>query len=492
MRLSEANVIVANHDLVLASLGMKTLPELNNCLVIFDEGHHLPAVALHQFTSTMDMGNLRWLDKLPQTLQEVSARLQLPLGEDVGIVISQLKQVLTSLARMGMDMVWAQDAKSQGQDGSLRFANGVLPEVLVEPVTQIARQSSGLAKVLEQLFAELKVRAREDVGQALLYTQLYARLGTFAPRLRGVVSTAHLLLEHGEQPLAKWLQVSSGNGFLTVLAQACPIAPGDLLRQFLWSQVRGAVVTSATLTSCGSFDYFLREAGLQDTPHVQTLEVSSPFDYTQQGTLTVVHTMADPKQVDAYTREMVDELLSDLAQVQHGALVLFTSRVQMQTAVEALPSPLQEIVLLQGSQPRTRLLAQHGERVASGLPSVIFGMQSFGEGLDLPGLLCETVFITKLPFSPPSDPVDEARAEWLRSRGRDPFNELVVPATGIKLLQWTGRAIRSEDDQAAVVCYDKRLLTQGYGRRMLAGLPRYRLQQRINGVVSPLPDSAAP
>lgn len=492
MRLSEAQVIVANHDLVLASLGMKTLPELNNCLVIFDEGHHLPAVALHQFTSNMDMGNLRWLDKLPQVLQEISAQLQLPLEGDVGVVISQLKQALTSLARMGMDMVWAQDAKSQGQDGSLRFANGVLPEVLVEPVTQIARQASGLAKVLAQLFTELKARAKEDTGQALLYTQLYTKLGTFTPRLRGVVSTAHLLLEHGEQPLAKWLQVSSGNGFLTVLAQACPIAPGDLLRQFLWSQVRGVVVTSATLTSCGSFDYFLREAGLQDTPHVQTLEVSSPFDYTKQGTLTVVHTMADPKQARDYTREMVDELLSDLTQVQHGALVLFTSRAQMQTAVEALPSPLQEIVLLQGSQPRTRLLAQHGERVASGLPSVIFGMQSFGEGLDLPGFLCETVFITKLPFAPPSDPVDEARAEWLRSRGRDPFNELVVPATGIKLLQWTGRAIRSEDDHAAVVCYDKRLLTQGYGRRMLAGLPRYRLQQRINGVASPLPDSAAP
>ncbi len=148
--------------------------------------------------------------------------------------------------------------------------------------------------------------------------------------------------------------------------------------------------------------------------------------------------------------------------------------------------------MLQGSQPRTRLLASHSERVSSGLPSIIFGMQSFGEGLDLPGSLCETVFITKLPFAPPSDPVDEARAEWLRSSGRDPFNELVVPATGIKLLQWTGRAIRSENDHAAVVCYDKRLLTQGYGRRMLAGLPRYRLQQRINGVVSPLPDYAAP
>jgi ATP-dependent DNA helicase DinG len=177
---------------------------------------------------------------------------------------------------------------------------------------------------------------------------------------------------------------------------------------------------------------------------------------------------------------MVGALLLDLAQVEHGALVLFTSRAQMRLATEALGTALQQVVLVQGSQSRIRLLASHAARVEAGLPSVIFGMQSFGEGLDLPGALCETVFITKLPFAPPSDPVDEARAEWLRSVGRDPFNELVIPATGIKLLQWTGRAIRTEDDRARVICYDKRLTQQAYGRRMLAGLPPYRVEQRNN------------
>jgi ATP-dependent DNA helicase DinG len=119
-------------------------------------------------------------------------------------------------------------------------------------------------------------------------------------------------------------------------------------------------------------------------------------------------------------------------------------------------------------------------------------MQSFGEGLDLPGKLCDTVFITKLPFAPPSEPVDEARAEWLRSVGRDPFNELVIPATGIKLLQWTGRAIRTEDDHASVICYDKRLQLQSYGRRMLAGLPPYRVEQRKTGDRSSIDHQARP
>lgn len=479
--LAEANVIVANHDLVLSSLGMKTLPDLDNCLVVFDEGHHLPAVALDQFASAMDLSNLRWLDKLPKTMNEVANRLQLHVGEDVQTVTSQLKGALTTLARMAMDLVWAQtgqNAAGEGQDGTLRFAHGVLPDALTEPVTQIHAQASGLAKVLEALGVDVKAVAKEDPSQAVLCAQLYTQLGALAPRLGSLVSTAQLLLEHGEQPLAKWLQAESHSGYLTMTAHACPIVPGDLLRQFLWSQVRGAIVTSASLTSCGSFDYFLQEAGLKNNPAVTALEVASPFDYATQGTLTVVHTQADPKQADAYTQEMVAELISDIKKVEKGALVLFTSRAQMRVATDALPPSLIDLVLVQGTLSRTRLLGAHMARVEAGLPSVIFGMQSFGEGLDLPGALCETVFITKLPFAPPTEPVDEARAEWLRKVGRDPFNELVIPATGIKLLQWTGRAIRTEEDHAQVICYDKRLQLQAYGRRMLAGLPAYTLQKR--------------
>ena len=473
-RLSDANVIVANHDLVLASLGTKTLPDLENCLVIFDEGHHLPAVALAQFASSMDLSNLRWLDKLPKVLGEVSSALQLELQQDTTTLASQLKAALTQLARMAMDRV---HTSTGGKDGTLRFANGILPDDLTEPVTLIHGHAQGLSKALEALSGEIRQRAREDASQAVQCAQWYARLGALAPRLDGVCATASLLLEHGPQPLAKWLCADSESHFLVLSAHACPIVPGDLLRQFLWSQVRAAVVTSASLTSCGSFDYFLHEAGLSDSPDVQALAVTSPFDYTTQGSLRVVRTAAHPRDAAAYTAEMVQALMADLAQVRHGALALFTSRAQMQQACESIPGYLQDMVLVQGTQSRARLLASHAERVAAGLPSVLFGLQSFGEGLDLPGTLCETLFIAKLPFTPPSDPVDEARAEWLRSLGRDPFNELVVPATGIKLLQWTGRAIRTEEDRAQVICYDRRLVEQAYGRRMLAGLPPYRLEQ---------------
>jgi ATP-dependent DNA helicase DinG len=399
----------------------------------------------------------------------------------VATLSSQLKTALTQLARMAMEMV---HAATDNMDGTLRFANGQLPEPLTDPVTLIHGHAIGLSNTLEALGREVKQLAKEDPSQALLCAQSYAKLGGLAPRLGSVVSTSSLLLEQGAQPLAKWLEVDTESSFLVVTAHASPIVPGDLLRQFLWSRVRGAIVTSASLTSCGSFDYFLNEAGLDNNPHVQALEVSSPFNYTTQGRLTVVHTQADPKNAAAYTTEMVQALLQDIAQVKRGALVLFTSRAQMRAATEALPGYLQDMVLVQGTQSRARLLKAHSERVESAMPSVLFGLQSFGEGLDLPGTLCETVFIAKLPFAPPSEPVDEARAEWLRSVGRDPFNELVIPATGIKLLQWTGRAIRTEEDRAEVICYDKRLTLQAYGRRMLAGLPPYRLETR--GVPSAL------
>ncbi|RZA17221.1 MAG: ATP-dependent DNA helicase DinG, partial [Lysobacteraceae bacterium] len=175
-----------------------------------------------------------------------------------------------------------------------------------------------------------------------------------------------------------------------------------------------------------------------------------------QGRLVVAETRADPKNAAAFTAEMVQALLRDIAEVEAGALVLFTSREQMRQAVEALPASLKNRVLVQNTLPRTQLLTKHRERVAAGDASVIFGMQSFGE----------------------------ARAEWLRSVGRDPFSELVVPATAIRLAQWAGRAIRTEDDHAHVYCYDKRLTRTSYGQRLLKGLPPFTMERRTaDGVV---------
>jgi ATP-dependent DNA helicase DinG len=508
-QLAQAQVIVVNHDLLLATMGLHALPAPSDCYIVFDEAHHLGAVAQGQFTESMDLMRSQWLDRLPRAVEEVAGALQHTPGIDVPEFARELKRAQSDLARLAMARIGSLPAWDQltgrtarapvargGFDNAAqpvveRFEGGALPPEWMTIVAQLATRSAALLKVMEALATQLKTSARDNPGDAARCAKLYSRLGVLAPRLQHLQATAELWLQEpsvDQPPLAKWLQAGVQGGLVTLSAHACPLQPGSLLRSHLWRHVRAAVVTSASLTSCDSFEHFLHESGLALDDAVSAREVQSPFDHARQGRLVVVQTRADPKDVEAYTREMLDALMDDLAQVQRGALVLFTSKALMRRAQELLErglhADLRERVLAQGEASRTLLIRRHAERVAQGRASILFGLQSFGEGLDLPGELCEWVFITKLPFASPSDPVGQARADWLKAQGRDPFSELVVPATGARLLQWTGRALRTETDKAVVVCYDARLLRQSYGRRMLQGLPPYRLQRRQDGVLT--------
>jgi ATP-dependent DNA helicase DinG len=482
-----AQVIVANHDLLLSSLGARVLPELDNCLLVLDEAHHLPATALDQFACSADLSRLTWIDRLSSRALRIGTLVEVSEVADIPRHASQLRQHLQDLARLVMDL-YGEALKAQNSawgPARVRVPRGVLPGALHEPLSQLAHHAVGFLECLRAISKALRSEMRDKPDEARRLSQLYAQIGTLAPRLEEVHATAQLLLQEAPEgetqgfvPNAKWFTLEMDGDFIVVKAHASPILPGSTLRGHLWSSVRGAVLTSATLTSCGQFDFFLRESGLNGDVAATTLEVPSPFNYAAQGTLIAAETHADPKNAVQFTTEMVEALLTDLARVEYGALVLFTSREQMRQAVDALATSMRAVVLVQNQIPRTQLLARHRERVAAGEPSIIFGMQSFGEGLDLPGRLCESVFITKLPFAPPDDPVGETRAEWLRAVGRDPFSELVVPATAIRLAQWAGRAIRTEEDQAHVYCYDKRLTRTSYGQRLLKGLPPFTLERR--------------
>ncbi|KKI13389.1 ATP-dependent DNA helicase DinG [Comamonas thiooxydans] len=482
-----AQVIVANHDLLLSSLGSKLLPELDNCLLVLDEAHHLPSTALDQFAGEMDLSRLGWIDKLASRALRVNQVAEVEELADVPKHAGQLRQQMQELARLVMEH-YGETLKSQKDSygpARVRAPRGMLPEALLEPLGQIAHHADGFLDALRAVSKALRAEIKEQPEEAQRLSTVYAQVGALAPRLEAIFNTTQLLLQNNESdgdgkmvPHAKWFTLEMDGEFIVVKAHASPIQPGSTLRQHLWSQVRGAVLTSATLTSCGHFDFFLREAGLTNDASVTTLEVPSPFDYARQGTLVARETASDPREAARFTEEMVEALLNDLSRIEAGALVLFTSREQMRQAVDALSTSMRNQVLVQTALPRQTLLARHREAVAMGEPSIIFGMQSFGEGLDLPGALCESLFITKLPFAPPDDPVGEARAEWLRSSGRNPFNELVVPATAIRLAQWVGRAIRTEEDQAHVYCYDRRLTGTSYGQLLIKGLPPFTLQRR--------------
>ena len=475
-----AQVIVANHDLLLASIGARLLPELDNCLLVLDEGHRLPATALEKFACAMDMSRTTWLDKLASHAVRIGGLLAVSEVADATRLASQIRQTLLDLSRLVMDIYGDELKSSRSSWGPARarVAQGRLPEVLDEPLRLLAATSESMLHCISAVGSALRAEIRDKPEDARHLSTLYAQIGMLAPRLEELQATAALLLHEpgeGQAPAAKWFSCAVVGEFIVVKAHASPILPGETLRTHIWSVVRAAVVTSATLTSCGQFDFFLRESGLYGDAAAVALEVESPFDFASQGRFITSETAADPKDAAAFNADVAQALVRDLRGVQHGALALFTSREQLRVAVEALPGDLRDVVLVQTELPRTVLLKRHRERVEAGQASVIFGMQSFGEGLDLPGPLCESVFIAKLPFASPDDPVDEARAEWLRAVGRDPFSELVVPATAMRLAQWAGRAIRTETDKAFVYCYDKRLTRTGYGKRLLKGLPPFTL-----------------
>jgi ATP-dependent DNA helicase DinG len=230
------------------------------------------------------------------------------------------------------------------------------------------------------------------------------------------------------------------------------------------------VLASATLSIGGDFRNFAAQIGLPE--HAETLALPSPFDLRRQARLEVPALRHSPDQRDAHVAEVVAWLDAAL-DWSRGNLVLFTSRAKLEACYSALPLLRRQRVLAQGSRSKSTLLASHAAAVNAGQGSTLFGLASFGEGLDLPGRLCETVVITQLPFAVPTDPVGATFAEWLEAKGRNAFVEVSIPQATRTLIQYCGRLIRGEADSGRIVILDNRLLTRRYGARMLAALPDF-------------------
>lgn len=469
--IAASDVIVVNHSLLLASVGTKALPELSESLLVLDEGHHLPEKAIEQFAGDVDLTRLRWLEPAPMVFSAASSILNTPtLALDEAV--RTLKTAMQDTARMLLDGF---SSEMRAKDGMRVLHQAELEEFIWDPLRAIDNASGTLIAACQELGDAAREAMREAGGADATLASVYAALGGLAGRLTDLKHTIGMLLTQGEEAAthAKWVSVDTKGTFLGIHLHACPILPGNLLVYNFWHMVRGAVVTSATMTSCGRFDFFLNEAGLARDPAVTTVVAASPFDYARQGQLVVHSTVASPKNMAAYEAEVSELLREEIAGMEAGGLALFTSRRHLEQTLEGLPSALRDRVLVQGSRPRRALLDDHRVRVESGRASCIFGLQSFGEGLDLSGDLCRHLWIMRLPFGSPADAVSEARAEYVNSRGGDYFDQLVVPAAGVRLLQWTGRAIRDENDTALITCFDGRLKSTGFGRRILSGLPPY-------------------
>ncbi|WP_157991521.1 ATP-dependent DNA helicase DinG [Caldimonas tepidiphila] len=485
-----ADVLVANHDLVLSSLksDRSSIPSGERAVFVFDEGHHLPSIALAHGASEASLTSTAWVTRLQRALAVAAAGLGYPAAAlPDGLLV--LKERVADLARAVLSAYAAKALAGgdvQGGTARLRLPQGVQPPELVPLWQEILTLAAKAEGRIGEFVQWMKKRRTEEPGEASSINGHLVELGPPTKRLTDLRETAELMLDEAGTPPAKWFEFTADQGNVRADAKACPIFAGGLLQRQLWSRLRAAVVTSATLRSLGRFDFFLRESGLASLPGARSAAVASPFDYASQGRFVVVATEASPKNPAEHNRECARLIAQDLAQVERGALVLCSSWAQLRAIVEAQPAAVTSDLLVQGSAPRDELLKRHRAAVKAGRRSVLVGLQSFGEGLDLPGELCEWVLMPKVPFSSPSDPVSEARTEWLEAKGRNSFLEVVVPATGVTLNQWAGRGIRSERDRATIVCYDPRLATTTFGRQLLGGLPAFSKLHRKGGREQPL------
>ncbi|MCX6639107.1 MAG: exonuclease domain-containing protein [bacterium] len=249
---------------------------------------------------------------------------------------------------------------------------------------------------------------------------------------------------------------------------AAPLNAGDILREQLFTPLRTAILTSATLTVSGRFHYFLRKIGLQRVENATSLQLGSPFDYPVQMLIGLPAFLPSPRS---------PQFESDLTTLTHrilkaaprGTLALFTSHRFLREMGQALEKELgNRTLLVQGKAgSRDQLLRRFRDEAGS----VLLGTDSFWEGIDVVGEALELLLVTKLPFEVPSEPLVEARCERLKKEGKDPFMYYTVPEAIIRLRQGIGRLIRSKTDRGAALIFDTRLVSTRYGEAFVNSLP---------------------
>ena len=479
--LAEVDVIVTNHDLVLADLklgGGVILPPPEDCLFVFDEGHRLPEKCLSHFVLSVRAASTEQaLADVGQWLAESEQALAEALGG--GGVIAQLLHGIDDIQQLLLDVEALCEGllRSGGESAEeYRFPLGVVPAEVAEIAQQLAavwRQHLDLANRLEasceRVVEEALPGERDDADVWLANAQ--AMVGRAEAQLALWESYAAAGdAPDGSPEWARWLRASRNDQRLEW--RASPILAGDLLAGHLWSRAAGAVLSSATLSALGRFDRFIARSGVPEAARFK--RVASPFDPSQVA-FSVPAMRAEPSDSEAHTAEIC-ALLPGLIQHDYGALVLFSSRRQLEAVAAGVADDLPHDMLLQDAMSKAELLARHKDNVDRAKSSVIFGLASFAEGIDLPGDYCQHVVIAKLPFAVPDDPLEAAHAERIEAQGGNPFMAISVPDAALKLTQACGRLQRTETDKGRITLLDRRVIDRRYGRDILNSLPRYRFE----------------
>lgn len=483
-QLGKVDVIVANHDLVLSDLalgGGAILPDPEDTIFIFDEGHHLPDKAINHFAlSSRIKSTERWLDQGVKVLAKAAPVLVNGGGiarhlQQLPSIMETSKQLLAMLFN-SLEEIVSIEPDRRGSIPRHRFGQGIVPYNILAQATELAAQFRTLFDLLDACCGILDEAMEEgdheiSRNNAEIWFPAFSMIRTRAEgnyALWGDYSRADVV---EDPPRGRWVEVVEGAaGNIDFEVSSSPILAANTLAHYLWSRCFAAVVTSATLTALGTFDRFKMRSGTPDTASYAV--VPSPFDFAQAGQLVIPVMDCDPSDAEAHTEALIDLLPKILAD-KEGSLVLFASKRQMEQVYEGIALTWQQRIITQGQFPKHEILRRHKESVDAGDASVIFGLASFAEGVDLPGVYCRHVVIAKIPFAVPDQPVEAALAEWIESRGGNPFMDITVPDAALKLVQASGRLLRTETDTGKVTLLDRRIVSRRYGRAMLDSLPPF-------------------
>jgi ATP-dependent DNA helicase DinG len=443
-RAKDANLIIVNHHLFFADLALKQddfgsiLPEYS--AVVFDEAHEMEDVASDYFGR--QISNYRFEE----------------LARDADQTLRVLKLGSPSLLRRSQRIRERSREFFEAfppRDGRFPFTRPER-EAFLEQHREAYDTVAAALKSLETEFAALAQRPEE-----------LTRLARRSFELRQEFS---FLFESNEKNYVYWFERRNKGVFVT----ATPIDVSQILREHLFEKFDSVVMTSATLTVGGRFEYIRHRLGVD---HVKERALPPEFDYAKQALLYLPRTMPDIRN-PTYPAAAADEIVNLLELSQGRAFCLFTSYAQMKDLFERVRGRVGFPLLLQGTAPRSALL----ERFKNTPNAVLFATASFWQGVDVPGEQLSCVIVDRLPFAVPSDPIVAARVRALEEDGRNAFSEFQVPQAVLALKQGFGRLIRTKTDRGVLALLDTRIRRMPYGKIFLESLPSYRITEELTTV----------